>query len=331
MPNQRNRKAESSQTKSSASGQSRHGQKHNGSHPDRGSSRGQHGRGGEQREQRRSQKSASGRRSQSSGGGHHEQPDQEKAGIVSRAAGGIRGAGAKTVDTVKQHPVTTALIGAGVAAGISVLAWRALRGSQGSGQEQQEREPQDMGQEHEDAGQQAQGSYEGEEGEGEGEEEGGEEEDEPEASREGDDESDNEESRGLLGSRLGGALKGGASAAQQGYEYGKEKLGGVWHDHPLMTGAGILALGIAAGMLLPGTGAEKKMFGRTSGKLTDKIRSAGRELLEQGKQAAGKVVTEAGSALRDEVEKEGLSPDKLARKVKRIAGRIKDVISDATE
>ena len=254
----------------------------------------------------------------------------QEQGLASRTAGGIRGAGAKTVDTVKQHPLTTALIGAGVAAGISVLAWRALRGSTGQDRGEEGREGRAMTEHRseaaDDAGEQAEGAYEGEEGGDEGDDaEEGEDEDEPEASGAGED-----EQGGRLGPVRAGASRLG-QGAQRGYELGKEKLGDFWEEHPLMVGAAILGMGVAAGMLVPATRAERKIFGRSSSNWTNKLRSAGRELLDQGKQMAGKVASEAGAALREEAEKEGLSPDKLARKVKRIAGRIKDAISDATD
>ena len=136
-------------------------------------------------------------------------------------------------------------------------------------------------------------------------------------------------------SRFGEKLRRGASvvgsSAGHGYEIGKQKAGEFWEQHPLIVGAGILAVGVAVGMLLPSTKAEKDLAGGPAGKLTKRLRSAGQELLEQGKEIAGKVVSETGDAVREVADREGLTPDKLARKVKRIAGRVKDAVANAIE
>jgi len=134
---------------------------------------------------------------------------------------------------------------------------------------------------------------------------------------------------------VGNGLRSGASSVSsgvgEGYQLGKEKLGTLWHEHPLVIGAGILALGFAAGMILPATVAEKNLLGGRLGKVTRRIRKASRELLSQGKDMSEKVWTETGNAVSEMADREGLTPDKLTRKVKRIAGRVKDVVSEAFE
>src|SRR5206468_8090860 len=70
--------------------------------------------------------SASRSSGRSSGGGGGGSGSSSK-GIVKRAASGIRDAGSKAVDTAKQHPVATTVIGAGVATGVALLAAHAIR------------------------------------------------------------------------------------------------------------------------------------------------------------------------------------------------------------
>lgn len=332
MATQRSKKSESSQSKSSSGTQ--HGRSGGSSkrgsgsarNPDQSPSRAQHGRAGKQESRSR----ASGRGNDNSSRGEQK---QEGGGMLSRVTGGAKEAGSKAVDTVKQHPVSAAMIGASVA-GLGLLAAKLVRDWSGGSEESEQQARQNQGDEAQDQA----GTEEGEEQSEQLEDPGPEEDDEsnPEASGEdrAGDESDEGEGGGIVGRARGawGAVKNSASSVgqsvEQGYEYGKDKIGSLWEDHPLAVSAGLLALGVAAGMLIPATRAEKKILGRTSGKLTDKLRTAGRELFEQGSELAGRVVSEAGNAIREEAEREGLSPDKLARKVKRVANRIKDVISD---
>ncbi len=251
----------------------------------RSESMGRHGRGS-------SSKSKSTGNGSSSSKSSPEQAGQDQ-GIMSKATGGIRDAGSKVYDTIRQHPIAASLVGAGITAGVAILAVRAIRGI--SDQQGEEDQQGDEGQDQMDSGD-AEGSAEGEEGQ-EGEDEGGEE--------EGEGDSDDEDD---ICSR-----------------------GKFWQRHPLAIGAGLMGLGTAAGMLLPSTGIEKKLFGSASDKFTDRFKSAGQKLFKQGKQMASKVISETGSALSEEAEREGLSPDKLATKVTRIAGRLKDVVAHAVE
>jgi hypothetical protein len=92
-----------------------------------------------------------------------------------------------------------------------------------------------------------------------------------------------------------------------------------------------MALGLVVGMLFPATEAERDLVGGSSGKFARRVRTAGDELLKQGKDLAGRVLTEAGNAVAEMAEHEGLTPNRLARKVKRIAARVKDAVADAIE
>ncbi|HXE51964.1 MAG TPA: hypothetical protein VN541_03070 [Tepidisphaeraceae bacterium] len=336
MASQRSKKPESSQSKSSSgarpggSASNASSKRHSGSNrnPDHGPSRKQPGRAAKSE----SRNASSARASNGSKSRRRESSPSQSAGMMDRMTDTAKDASNKAIDSVKQHPVSAAMIGAGVA-GLGLLAAKLVKDWAGSGEEGQE-QPQDRAGE-EDRGEQSEqledpGPEEGDEsyepqafGGDEGEE------------QQSEDEGGDEEAGGLMGRARDawGAVRDGASSVgqsvEQGYEYGKDKLGTIWEDHPLAVSASLLALGVAAGMLIPTSRAEKKILGRTSGKLTDKIRTTSRELIEQGSELAGRVISETGTAIRDEAEREGLSPDKLARKVKRIAGRIKDVISDA--
>ncbi|HEX8522201.1 MAG TPA: hypothetical protein VF669_08085 [Tepidisphaeraceae bacterium] len=91
-------------------------------------------------------------------------------------------------------------------------------------------------------------------------------------------------------SSVGNALSEGASAVghgvEAGYEYTRDAIADVFERHPVASCAAILAAGVAAGMLLPGTVRENKWMGRTSEALSRNVREKGAELLEQGRSFA---------------------------------------------
>ena len=233
-----------------------------------------------------------------------------------KVAEGLRAAGSMTAESVREHPTAAGTIGAGLAvAGIALLAARVLLNTSDASDGEN-----DEGGLLERAGE-ALGSLKGRVGGA------------VDALREGTSRLGEYGRDGL--SRAGTGLRDGASAvgtgARQGYEYTRDIVGDLWEEHPLATGAGILALGVVAGMMIPTTRLEQSMFGQTAGRLSRRAQSAGRELLKQGRRLAENVVTGTGEAVRDMADLDALAPDKLTRKVKRFTNRLKDAVSDAMQ
>lgn len=212
---------------------------------------------------------------------------RQQAGILGRTAEGVKDVGNKAVDTVKQHPVSAAMVGAGVV-GLAVMAVVAASSGSGTG---------------------ARGRRRG------GEDEKG---------------GLTDRAREWYGSIKENATHLGESI-EEGYVYSKDTLGILWENHPLAVGTGILALGVAAGMLLPASRVEGSLLGGAVGQFTERLASAGKNWLEQGTQFAGRVAAETGNAIRSEAEQVGLTPAKITRKVKRIAGKVKKVIGNVAE
>ena len=117
---------------------------------------------------------------------------------------------------------------------------------------------------------------------------------------------------------------------QSGYEYTRETAADVWDNHPLSVGVGLFALGVAAGMLLPGTLPEHRAFGETAGNLVEKVTTGAKDLLDQGRKIAGKVAERSATAVANEADRVGLTPKKIARKVTKIASRVKQAVSGTT-
>jgi hypothetical protein len=63
--------------------------------------------------------------------------------------------------------------------------------------------------------------------------------------------------------------------------------------------------------------------------LTGGFRRAGRELMQQVQETSSAMLGEATEAIAREAEREGLSPERLGRKIRRAARHVRDVLVDA--
>jgi len=145
---------------------------------------------------------------------------------------------------------------------------------------------------------------------------------------------------------VGGGARGGAEAvgrgardsaealgrsARTGFNRGRRVADRSWQGHPLAMCLAALAAGAALGMMLPWTSAEDSLMGETSDKLTGRAKEAGQELWGQGKAIASRVIQEAVDTTAREIEKEGLNPDRIGRKVKRVASQVRDAVANAVQ
>ena len=105
--------------------------------------------------------------------------------------------------------------------------------------------------------------------------------------------------------------------------------GDVWEDHTLAATVGLFAVAVAAGMLLPATAIERTVAGERSARLLETARSRGGKLVKRGKRIASTVVREGAAAAADEADRVGLTPERIAKKVKRIAGRVGESVTGA--
>ena len=228
--------------------------------------------------------------------------------VGSKAADGLRTARSVAAETVDQHPTAVSALGAALAAaGVALIAARAMSARSGGPPDLFARAGDALDSLQERAGDAADSLRDG-------------------ATRLG------EYGRDGL-SRAGATLRTGAAAvgsgAEEGYEYVTDKIATVWDEYPLATGAGLLAIGVIAGMMLPTTRIEQSLVGRTARDTTRRATAAARELARQGRQVAEKVMTGASEAVREMADFEALAPDRLARKAKRLATRLKNTVTDA--
>lgn len=102
---------------------------------------------------------------------------------------------------------------------------------------------------------------------------------------------------------------------------------GFWEtmeERPLAVGAAALALGVVAGLMIPSTRKEDEMMGETRDRLMERAKEVGGEALEKGKHVA----TAAVETLKEEAERQDLTPEKLAEKVRTVAAEATNKVKE---
>lgn len=215
-------------------------------------------------------------------------------------------------ETIKQHPIGTAALGAG----LTLLAAQGLRmaisGGNGGRAQAQNDEDQQGGAEASD-----------------------------QQDDQGEDDDRGEQSGGFtgrlgrIGSKLGSAFGGTGQAikrgAKSGFERGRQGAEQSWASHPLVMCGVALAAGLAVGYLIPSTSQEDRLVGEASDKLTGRVKKGGQALFRQGRSIAGKVVQKTVNTTAESIEREGLAPDKLGKKVKKVLGNVREAVANAIE
>jgi hypothetical protein len=125
-----------------------------------------------------------------------------------------------------------------------------------------------------------------------------------------------------------GVVSGVRDGAMRSAAYGRDVAGDLWDDHPLAASSALFALAVTAGMLLPATSVEEYLAGERSAQLLEVARTRGGKLLKRSQRIAGNLVREGAAAAAEEAERVGLTPERIARKVKRIASRVTETVSD---
>jgi hypothetical protein len=105
-------------------------------------------------------------------------------------------------------------------------------------------------------------------------------------------------------------------AASTGFKRTREAVATAWDEHPLTVGLALLATGVAAGMMMPAP--KNAAIARAAKGLTQRVTSTGEELLE----SARELVSSSARAASREARRQGLTPDEIGRKVKRVAGAV---------
>jgi ElaB/YqjD/DUF883 family membrane-anchored ribosome-binding protein len=144
----------------------------------------------------------------------------------------------------------------------------------------------------------------------------------------------NAESGGRVGSRLGSLTHAGREQMGQVGHLAREQVDrartGFEHmlqEQPLVLGAVAVALGAVLGATLPTSRIENRYLGPSRDELQNRAGEFAREQWEKAKQVA---VT-AGSAARDEAEREGLTPERLYEGAREKLGNVARAATDAAQ
>jgi hypothetical protein len=177
------------------------------------------------------------------------------------AVDSIKSAGSRAVESVGEHPIPAALIGAGLA--WLLLESRGIRPTEIPLVERGKEAIGTVGHTIADAAGTAASSV--------------------------------KEGASTLGEYASNAASAVGETATSGIDAGKEAIGNLWERHPLAMSAAILSAGIAAGMLLPATRRENNMLGTAASNLADKAREKTTEFIERATSTA-RAITGGGNS-----------------------------------
>ena len=102
----------------------------------------------------------------------------------------------------------------------------------------------------------------------------------------------------------------------------------------------VASFGLIIALTTTGTGCKKSGGNNSTGQTgwgtlkrpnEVKIKKGGQAFFRQGRSIAGKVVHEAVNTTAESIEREGLSPDRLGKKVKKVLGNVREAVSNAIE
>jgi hypothetical protein len=98
-------------------------------------------------------------------------------------------------------------------------------------------------------------------------------------------------------------------------------------QYPLAIGAGCMALGMLAGLIVPRTRQEDHWMGETSDELMDDAWQAGEQLVERGQ----RVATETIDRATESADEHGLTGDSLINRGKRVVSKVAGAAADALD
>lgn len=98
--------------------------------------------------------------------------------------------------------------------------------------------------------------------------------------------------------------------ARHKYQQGVQTFKHTADEYPLAVGAGFLALGVLAGMLLPSTRKEDELVGPSRDRLVHRARDVAEDAVERGKHVA----RTAADTAKAELEAQGLTPEAIKQK-----------------
>jgi ElaB/YqjD/DUF883 family membrane-anchored ribosome-binding protein len=128
------------------------------------------------------------------------------------------------------------------------------------------------------------------------------------------------EKMGALRDRAGEVSTRVRESTREAYSRTRERVATTADQHPLEVGLVALAAGLITGLALHTPATVNRKLGPTADRLRDRTREAGNEMLQKGKRVAEAAV----SAVKDEAQAQGLTPDRLREKASAVGDRARE-------
>lgn len=110
-------------------------------------------------------------------------------------------------------------------------------------------------------------------------------------------------------SDAGSRVREGASQVGEQMRQSMQQTREFIEERPITVGIGALALGLLAGLLIPGTRREEQMMGEQAEHAMQRGKEMGREMYQRGAKVAEEAVEAATEAASHESERQGLKPE----------------------
>jgi hypothetical protein len=136
-----------------------------------------------------------------------------------------------------------------------------------------------------------------------------------------------ESTRGGLRQRARGGVEQVRHTARDATGRARKGFDHYFDRHPLIMGAGALALGIAVGMMMPATRPEDRFLGEAS----DRVKERGREMAGKVGDVAKTSLKEARDTAREEMEQRGLDPRSLQEGAREVVHEARDVAAKTAQ
>lgn len=123
-----------------------------------------------------------------------------------------------------------------------------------------------------------------------------------------------------LRERAGEATAHLRESTRDAYSRSRERIVSTANHHPLEVGLVALAAGLMAGLAMRTPDAVNRKVGPAADRLRSRTREAGTEMLEKGK----RVAQAAASAVKEEAQAQGLTPERLREKAGAVADKARE-------
>jgi ElaB/YqjD/DUF883 family membrane-anchored ribosome-binding protein len=132
---------------------------------------------------------------------------------------------------------------------------------------------------------------------------------------------------GALQNRAGEMTARMRDTTRAAYSRTRERVSTTAEQNPLEVGLVALAAGLIAGLAMPTANAVNRRIGPAADRLRERTREAGTEMIEKGK----RVAEAAATAVKEEAEAQGLTPDRLRDKAASVADRAREAGKQTAE